>query len=290
VANVVGALVISNPINLIVCTFFKISFLDYAAWMALPALVSIVTTYTGLRLYFRRTIPARFRPLEAPATPAPYGRFMAVCGIVLVVTLVSFFSEGLTGVPTWLTAVAGAAVLLALQAARDQSDYAHIVRGIGWDVIVFVVGIFIVANGLRNVGLTAQVGQFLRSAGGSNPVGLNHATGFTASVFSSVMNNHPTADMMAMVIRDLDVAPLDRKMLVFSALIGGDLGPKMLPIGSLAALLWFRILRQRGVHVPYSLYIRIGIPVTLAAIFLSIMALNLELLLYRVILAKPHGL
>jgi arsenical pump membrane protein len=90
------------------------------------------------------------------------------------------------------------------------------------------------------------------------------------------MNNHPVAQIMALTIEDLPYAGHERTVKVLAALIGGDLGPKMLPIGSLAALLWFRILRDRGVKVTYRRYILIGVPVTLAALVLATLTLLLE--------------
>jgi arsenical pump membrane protein len=157
-----------------------------------------------------------------------------------------------------------------------QQTPRQILAGVGWDVLVFVFGIFIVAMGLRNAGLTHAIGSLLLFLGRESVMLLSVATAFVAAISSSIMNNHPTVDMMSWVIRDLALPASETRHLALSALVGGDLGPKMLPIGSLAALLWFRILRAKGVDIPFSLYIVIGIPLTIAAVALSVLVLNAE--------------
>ena len=146
--------------------------------------------------------------------------------------------------------------------------------------MIFVVGIFIVANGLRAVGLTDTLGVLLLAAAEVGQQAGNFAAGLIAAVSSAVMNNHPTAGIMALAIGDLPVDSVTQRGMAFAALIGGDLGPKMLPVGSLAALLWFRILRSRGVEISYWQYVKLGVPVTLAAVILSLGVLALEYALF----------
>ena len=277
VANVVGALVISNPINLIVSTMFHISFLDYATWMVLPALASIVVSFVALRLVFRRDIPETFQWSPTLSRRPRDRRLLALCGVVLAATLAGFFTESLTGVPTWLVAFSGAILLLGIDASLGGGRPATILRGVSWDVLVFVLGIFVVVLGLRHVGLTDRIGLVLSHLLTSGTAAATAGTSLIAAVSSSFMNNHPTAYMMGWAIRDLNAPVGPTRAMVFSALIGGDLGPKMLPIGSLAAMIWFRLLRDRGVQIPYSLYVKIGVPVTLAAIAASVLVLNAEL-------------
>ena len=196
--------------------------------------------------------------------------------------IVGFFVGNLMGVPTWAVASSGAVILLILSSTMHHSNSLRIIKGVSWDVLIFVVGIFVIVNGLSNAGLTDQIERLIDYLSGTNVFKQTMVTGSIAAMFSSVMNNHPTASAMAITIRDMTLEPdWVKHWLGYSALIGGDLGPKMLPIGSLAALLWFKILRNKGVHIPYSLYIRIGIPVTLAAVLASLLALNLEILLFR---------
>jgi arsenical pump membrane protein len=281
VANLVGALAISNPINVIVASLFQISFLEYAAWMLLPATVSVLASYYGLLWFFRADIPARYLYSDRPVKQRGDGKPLGVCAAILLLTMAGFFTGGLTGAPTWGVAVAGAVCLALLYGARSGASLMPILRGVAWDVIVFVAGIFIVAYGLRASGLTAQVGELIRNLAGHAVLQLSTTTAMVAAFCSALMNNHPTANIMAMVIDDFKLATGESKMLALAALIGGDLGPKMLPIGSLAALMWFRLLCDRGVQVSYWLYIKIGVPVTLGAILLSVATLNLEYWLWN---------
>jgi len=280
VANLVGALVISNPINIIVADWFGIGFVEYAFWMAIPAVVSMIVTYFGLVLFFRRSIPATYR-VPTPIEPNPQGRKLRVVTAgVLIATLVGFFSEPWSGIPTAFVAATGALLLLVIHYFFGAERTGSVVAEVGWDAVVFVIGIFIVANGLRAVGLTDSIGVLLLAASEVGQQAGNFAAGLIAAVSSAVMNNHPTAGIMALTIGDLPVDSVTRQGMAFAALIGGDLGPKMLPVGSLAALLWFRILRSRGVEISYWQYVKLGVPVTLAAVVLSLGVLALEYALF----------
>jgi arsenical pump membrane protein len=275
VANLVAPLAIGNPINIVTTSWLGIGFLEYARWMLVPALLSILVTYAGLRLWFAKDIPATYR-VPAMDSPQPEGRrLLVVAAMVLAATLGAFFTQHLTGLRGSVVAAAGAVLLLALHLPA-RAPVRPVLGGIGWDVLVFVAGMFLVARGLASAGLTEALGAALAPEGGAPTLGESLETGVVAGVSSAVMNNHPVANIMAVTIHGLPLDHLGIRMMAFSALIGGDLGPKMLPIGSLAALMWFSILRRRGVNVSYGQYIRLGVPVTLAAIVIAILALNLQ--------------
>lgn len=276
VANLVGGFVISNPINILVSSWFSIGFLQYASWMILPAIVSMVATYAALIFVFRKTIPVRYLIPAQPQVTTVRPQFVIISSVVLGLTLIGFFTEQLSGIPTSYVAFSGAVMLLVLNSVYTDDSPIVVARCVGWDAIIFVTGIFLVTNGLRETGLTGALGTvILGVVDQSVNLGM-YVTGILAAGASALMNNHPTAWIMALTIQDLPLDDITTRTMAFAALIGGDLGPKMLPIGSLAALMWFRILRTRGVEISYWQYIKLGVPVTLIALLLSLLMLNLE--------------
>ncbi len=281
VANVVAVLIISNPINIIVCQMFEVSFLEYAKWCVVPGMASIVVSFFGLKLAFRKKFPASFRDMPAPNVSRSQRWQMLICGAVLTVALIGLFFQQFLGISTWVITLSAASVLMVFHCIVFRSDPVVVVKSVGWDVLIFVAGMVIIATGIRNLGFTEELAQLINTLGDGSFDKTVYTTGFVACVVSAIMNNHPTAVTMGLVIKDMDLPQLETQLTAFAALMGGDLGPKMLPTGSLAAMLWFRILRSRGVEVSYLTYVKLGVPITVAALTCSLLTLCVQYMFFN---------
>ena len=115
----------------------------------------------------------------------------------------------------------------------------RIVRGVSWELVPFVFGVLVLATALARAGVTDILGDLYRTSPAPIPT-----VGAVAAAGSALMNNHPMALIHSITLSG------ESDTLVYAALIGGDLGPRLLPIGSLAGLLWIDALRRRGISIP----------------------------------------
>ncbi len=83
---------------------------------------------------------------------------------------------------------------------------------------------------------------------------------------SAIFNNHPMALVNAAALGG-DSAAAQRDVL--AALVGGDLGPRLLPIGSLAGLLWLDALRRQGIRVSFRTFARVGMVTTIPSVIIG---------------------
>ncbi|MBX3206048.1 MAG: hypothetical protein KF764_13330 [Labilithrix sp.] len=274
----VAPLCTSNPMNLVVAEAAGIRFNTYAVRMVPVALAGSVCTYLMLRVVFRKQleddVPARGREQGSLADMGGGPRaVLAIVGAMFAsYPILSYFDA-----PVWIAALAGAVLVCAIGLREKHVTRAHVFHGVAWDILAFLFLIFLTALGLENIGVTSTMRDVYASApaDGAGGIGL---VGGVSSLGSAVLNNHPMAALNALTMRSMEG---DHGWRTLAALIGGDLGPRLLPMGSLAGLLWIEMARRLNVEIKTWDFVRTGFIVTVPTLAVSLAVLWLETLIFR---------
>jgi arsenical pump membrane protein len=201
---------------------------------------------------------------------------MRLAGGTIGAMLVGIVAGASLGLPVWPFPAGAAAILFALLRRRRPEATQALVQSVAWDVVLVMAGFFLMVRGIQATPLAELLAGGIQTVAGTEPIRLVFTVGALAAAAAALMNNHPAAYLLSGSLDTLAGDAQLQQLAAFALLIGGDLGPKLLPIGSLAALLWLRILRDHGVPVTLATYVRIGVPVTLVALVGALLTLAAE--------------
>jgi arsenical pump membrane protein len=191
---------------------------------------------------------------------------------VLVAASVCYPVFSYAGGPVWAVAATSGAFGVWLCWHHGVASPGRLAAAVSWEILIFLFCVFVIVLGLRNVGLVPRIAHLYSLAG--DPSAQIVVIALLSTIGSAILNNHPMAILNALAIRDMPGSMLPH---VLAALIGGDLGPRLLPMGSLAGLLWLDLLRRQGIHIGLSRFIRVGLAVTLPTLVLSLSLLLLSM-------------
>lgn len=255
---------VSNLTNLLAFAATGLSFLTFTAVMALPWLAAIAAEYVVLRRIFARDLANPDPGLEDREHPK-----MPVFAVVVVAATVLGFAVGsLLGIaPIW-PAAAGALVLAARQLITRRASFLAIMESANIAFALFVLGLAVLVRGVQDSGLENLLGRLLPA--GDQWWALLAVAG-VAAILANVVNNLPAT---------LALLPLAAALgtpTVLAVLIGVNVGSNLTYVGSLANLLWRRVLMPRGLAPSAREFTLVGlatVPLTLvvstAALWVSI--------------------
>lgn len=249
----VAPVIVSNPMNMVVATFAGIGFNEYAAHMLVPAVVGAGVTFVALRWLFRRELRDE---KSGTGTGTCDGETRAVDKVVvagLLGVVVAYPVVSAMGGAVWMVAVGGAVGMVGLAARAGHRPLTVVRQEVHFEVLVFLVAVLVLSLGLRNVGVVEHLS---RAYAGASPMRI----GLLSAAGSAVLNNHPMANLNMLALVPAGV-PADPRS-VLAALVGGDLGPRLFPMGSLAGLLWLEMLRRAGVEVSVRRFVLVGVVAT----------------------------
>jgi arsenical pump membrane protein len=253
---------VSNLTNLLAFAASGLAFGRFAALMAVPWLAAIGVEYAVFGRFFAADLQQRPRPERAERTEdTPLPVFTLT---VVALTLAGFAVASAAGLnPAW-AAFAGAAVLAVRALARRRVTAVALARAADVPFLLFVLALGIVVEAVVRNGLGRALTPLL-PGGTSLPALL--AIAAVAAALANVCNNLPAVLVL------LPLAMPSGAGAVLAVLLGVNIGPNLTYTGSLATLLWRRIVRQHGSAPDLGEFTRLGLLTVPAGLIVAVLAL-----------------
>lgn len=271
---------VSNPLNIIVLSHFSLGLLQFWRLLLLPSALVIGMNIGAFFFIFRRQIAGTFevKRLGTPASAIRHQHYFRYVTIVLGVVAVAYVVISLVQQPLSLVAIGGAALLLLGALRWKQVEWKALGKEISWPIFGFIAGMFLVVQGIENIGLTRRFAQLLTTVAGAHTLSATLVGTAGAAIGSNLINNLPMALVFVSTIGALSgVSPGARLALIGATMFGCDLGPNLTTVGSLATVLWLLLLRRRGMEVSSLDYFKLGIIITPFMLLVGALAIWLML-------------
>jgi len=272
---------VSNIVNLIALKIVHMDLYMHTAMMFVPATLGLLLLSFLLFAVFYRELPRKIpivsmypakarsparrdHPLMELEPPLPAKKSKGfIRNILLFVFLVriSLFVASYFHFPVPIAAVIGSMCLLAWRWHYLRISPKDMVRKTPWYILIFAFSMYVIIYGLRNIGLTDQLIHYLKPIASGGLLDASVAMGFLISLLSNVFNNHPALMIGTLTLTNMGLDPLTIKIAYLASVIGSDIGSLLLPIGTLATLMWMHIVRKDKVKIGWGDYVKVTIVV-----------------------------
>ena len=141
-----------------------------------------------------------------------------------------------------------------------------------WYILVFAFSMYVVVYGLHNIGLTTWLIGIMDPMVSGSLLNASVLMGGLLSVLSNIFNNHPALMVGTLTLMNMGLEPLPLKISYLANVIGSDMGSLLLPMGTLATIMWMHIVKDGGIKITWRQYIKVTFvvipPVTIVTLVL----------------------
>lgn len=267
------ALIIGNPTNIYLATAEGIDFFSYLKISILPTLAAGGVSLAFLYLLFfkKLALPIAGTAERAQITDKP----ALIIGIVhLAVCTVLLAISSYVGLELWLVALCSvgslfiAYLILCLCKKERPRTLWGCVKRAPWQLVPFLLAMFVMTEALAQQGTTAAIAQFL----GTDLEIFKY--GGLSFLSSNLINNIPMSVLFSSMLSASEAGT----GAVFATIIGSNLGAFFTPIGALAGLMFSSILAEHDIKFGYLNFLKLGAVVALPSLAAALGVLPLVML------------
>lgn len=255
-----------NPQNMLIQGASGLSYASFAAYMALPAVLSTAIVAGALVYLFRHDLPAKRFDTHPPSLDVDR-KLLRLSGAVLLGVVVAFF----LGLPMSWSALAGGVLVMTLSGREPRPT----LERVDWVLLLFFSSLFVVVFGVNKAGWADDIRRLFSPLMAGPP--WRETLGFAGLtlVASNLFSNVPFVMLARSWVPTLQNPELGWHVLALGSTLAGNLTL----VGSVANLIVFEAARGK-VNMTFLGYLRIGLPVTLVSFVVGLAVLLAEHLLF----------
>ena len=269
-ANLQGtATLVGDPPSMIFANFARYGFNDFFIHMGKPSIffavqIGMLAGAVYFYFFFAKTGKSRIEVEREKASSSVPSVLLLL--MIFGLAAASFIFGGLTiasGILVMALAVFGFFWYWFIRREGWAKSW-ELVRGLDWDTVLFLIGIFVVIGAISDEGLLVDLAALL-----SRIIGNNIFLGFLLIIAISVLisgfvDNVPYIIAMlpvaSSIATELSIRP---ELFMFALLTGSCLGGNLTQFGASANIVATGILRKHGVSMNFFQWLKIGVPFTL---------------------------
>jgi Na+/H+ antiporter NhaD/arsenite permease-like protein len=281
-SNIGGAAtLIGDPPNIIIGSAANIDFNSFLAAMAPTIIITFVGSLFVLRFIFAKELNTTFdvgivgklKEENLIKDKKLLKKSLAVLGAI-----VFFFTiQGIIGIEVSLIAFSGAAMLLVI----TRMNVEKVLHEVDWSTLLFFTGLFIVIGIFSHAGGIEILSSAVLGVTGGSPWPTFLSIIWLSAIASGFVDNIPFTVTMVPLLEELIKNPeiivgfgrFTINPLWWALALGTDLGGNLTLIGSSAGVVAAGISAKYGHRISFNQWFRIGLPFTIATIFIGMLSL-----------------
>jgi Na+/H+ antiporter NhaD/arsenite permease-like protein len=252
------ATITGNPQNIMIGSFSRIPYAEFAGALAPVAAVGLVVVTLLILLFHHREFLTAER-LTRAAVRVRWNGWLLIKSLVITLTAVALF---FAGQPPAKVAITAGALLLLTRRLKPERVY----REIDWSLLLLFAGLFIVVRGMEAAVLSPEL---LAQAQGLH-LDQPSVLAAVAAILSNLVSNVPAVLVLKPFVQGL--ADPHRAWLVLA--MASTLAGNFTIMGSVANLIVVERARRQGIEIGFWSYFRIGAPLTLITIVIGVLMLS----------------
>ena len=210
------------------------------------------------------------QPVEAEEKTKVEGIFptIALCAVVVCLIIASFIPN----TPSTINGIICVVIALLCMAVdfrmkKMPENLKKAILSIDFETLCILTGLFLVIQGITDVGIIDMVANGIAKVGGKNIFLLYTIIVWGSVLFSAFVDNIPyVATMLPIITGISQLLGMEPYLLYFGLLSGATLGGNITPIGASANITAVGMLKQNGYTVKFSDFMKIGLPFTFVAV------------------------